>query len=56
MEHYSLLKDKQKEAIAIYLSELPTLVELEIDDSKIVHRALRNYWGQFLPKPKGKVT
>ena len=51
MKQYSLLDTKQKETIAIYLSELPNLLQLELSDSKIVHRALRNHWGQFLKKP-----
>jgi hypothetical protein len=49
VHHYSLLDSAQKTAIARFLAALPNLIELELDDQKIVSRALRNYWGQYLP-------
>ena len=45
---YSALNREQKAAIAHYLHELPTLVELKREDQKVVERALRNYWHEFL--------
>jgi hypothetical protein len=48
MQRYSLLNFEQKAAIAHFLSALPTLFELEADDQKIVERAIRNYWREFL--------
>ncbi len=48
MHRYSLLDHAQKTAIARFLVALPKLVELDFQDQKIVPRALRNYWGQYL--------
>lgn len=48
MQRYSLLDVAQKKAIARFLALLPELVELDHQDQKIVPRALRNYWGQYL--------
>lgn len=45
---YSLLSPEQSMAIANYLQSLPSLIELEGEDRKIVERALRNYWSKFL--------
>ena len=45
---YSLLNHTQKTAIARFLATLPKLVELDFEDHKIVERALRNYWGEYL--------
>ena len=48
MLRYSLLDLAQKKAIARFLTLLPELVELDNEDQKIVPRALRNYWGEYL--------
>ena len=48
MNRYSLLNFKQKVAIARFLVALPKLVQLELDDQKLVERAIRNYWGEYL--------
>jgi hypothetical protein len=48
MHRYSLLNHSQRTAIARFLAALPDLVELSLADQKIVSRALRNYWGQYL--------
>ena len=48
MHRYSLLDATQKAAIARFLSELPKLVELDSESQKVVERALRNYWGEYL--------
>jgi hypothetical protein len=48
MHRYSLLNTAQKPAIAQFLAALPKLVELDSEDQKVVPRALRNYWGQYL--------
>jgi hypothetical protein len=40
--------DAQKRAIARFLLALPRLVKLGHEDEKIVPRALRNYWSQYL--------
>jgi hypothetical protein len=48
MYRYSLLNPEQKTAIARFLEALPKLVELDFQDQKIVPRALRNYWGEYL--------
>ena len=48
VHRYSLLKQAQKTAIARFLAALPKLVELYSEDQKIVQRALRNYWGEYL--------
>jgi hypothetical protein len=48
MYRYSLLNDAQKRAIAGFLVALPKLIPLDFQDHKIVPRALRNYWGQYL--------
>lgn len=52
MVRYSLLNHRQKTAIARFLATLPKLVELDFENHKIVERALRNYWGEYLqPNP-----
>jgi hypothetical protein len=48
MHRYSLLNPSQKAAIARFLQALPDLIKLEFEDQKIIQRALRNYWGQYL--------
>ena len=48
MHRYSLLDSAQKTAIARFVAALPELVELGFQDQKIVPRALRNYWGEYL--------
>ncbi len=48
MHRYSLLNQAQKTAIARFLAALPKLIELDLADQKIVSRALRNYWAQYL--------
>jgi hypothetical protein len=48
MRRYSLLNYAQKTAIARFLEALPKLMELDLSDQKIVSRALRNYWGEYL--------
>lgn len=52
MHRYSLLNAPQKAAIARFLVELPKLVELDSEDQRTVERALRNYWGEYLPSSK----
>jgi len=52
MHRYSLLNHAQKTAVARFLAALPNLVDLDLADQKIVSRALRNYWGEYLqPSP-----
>jgi len=51
MHRYSLLSPVQKGAIARFLAELPKLVELGHEHRKVVERALRNYWGEYLQEP-----
>ncbi len=52
MHRYSLLNHAQKTAVARFLAALPKLVDLDLADQKIVSRALRNYWGEYLqPSP-----
>ncbi len=48
MKQYSLLTRKQREAIAAFLAGLSAEVELDGEDQKVVERALRNYWHEFL--------
>ena len=48
MSRYSLLSVAQKKAIAQFLAALPGLVELDHEGQKIVPRALRNYWAEYL--------
>ena len=48
MHRYSLLNPTQKSSIARFLAALPKLVELDLEGEKIVSRALRNYWGEYL--------
>jgi hypothetical protein len=48
MRRYSLLNSAQKMAIAGFLAALPKLVELDFEHQKIVPRALRNYWDEYL--------
>lgn len=50
VDKYALLNNAQKSAIAAYLVALPQLIDLRPDDNAITQRAVRNFWGQFLPK------
>lgn len=54
MHRYSLLSPAQKTAIAQFLAALPKLVELGFQDQKVVPRALRNYWGEYLQANAGE--
>lgn len=47
---YATFTDAQRTAIATYLTALPDLIDLDIEDSKRVARTLQTYWGQFLPR------
>lgn len=47
---YALLSDAQKQAIAQFLQSVPSFIMLDAEDAKIVHRALRNYWSQYVPQ------
>jgi formate dehydrogenase subunit delta len=49
MDKYSLLTFEHKRAIAMFLDALPEMVLLDVEDRKIVRRALSNYWKSFLP-------
>ena len=40
---------EQRAAIAAYPEALPRLVELDHMDATLVERAVRDYWGRFLP-------
>jgi hypothetical protein len=48
IHRYSLLNAAQKAAIARFLVALPKLVELDSEGQKLVSRALRNYWDEYL--------
>jgi len=48
MHRYSPLNPAQKTAIARFLAALPKLLELDSVDQKVVARALRNYWAEYL--------
>lgn len=48
MERYKQLSAVQKGAIAAFLAGLPSLLTLSAEDQKLVARAVRNYWDQFL--------
>jgi len=54
MVRYSLLNHQQKTAIAQFLEALPKLVELGSEHQKVVPRALRNYWGEYLQSNPAK--
>lgn len=56
LSDYSIFTDEQKSAIASFLNALPKLVQIDIGDSRIVHRALRNYWHQFVPVEDEELT
>jgi hypothetical protein len=46
---YTLLTEEQYQAIALFLKELPNLVELDtFEDKKVVERAFNNYWSKFV--------
>ena len=46
---YTLLTKQQYQAIALFLKELPNLVELDtFEDRKVVDRAFKNYWSKFV--------
>lgn len=45
---YQLLNERQRVALALFLTHLPNLVALGYEDATCVSRALRNYWTQFL--------
>ena len=47
MERYSLLNHAQKQAIAMFLQSIPHLLPLDHEDTQIIPRALRSYWGQY---------
>jgi len=48
MPRFDLLTYEQKQAVAVFLDALPSLVPLDGEDGTIVERAMR-YWRQFLP-------
>jgi hypothetical protein len=56
LNRYSLLNPAQKTPIARFLAALAKLVELGFQDQKIVPRALRNYWGEYLQNKGDGIT
>lgn len=48
LNQYSLLNQEQRSAIASFLSCLPATVPLDLEDQRIVERAIRNYWHEYL--------
>ena len=44
---YTYLTDDQHQAVACFVEALPRLAALTTEDSKLVSRALRIYWGRF---------
>lgn len=50
LARYEVLDIPQRQAIALFLHNLPQIVQLEASDQKIVERALRNYWKNYLPQ------
>lgn len=52
-ERYAMLDGwtpDQRSAIAAYVEALPRLIELDYDEPTLVERAIRDYWGRFLPR------
>lgn len=45
---YSELTEIQRKAIAKYMRELPTLVDLWGEDKTVVERSYRNFWSKYL--------
>jgi hypothetical protein len=48
MDKYSLLNLQQRSAIAFFLEQLPSSVAIDPEDKKIIERAIRGYWHQYL--------
>jgi hypothetical protein len=46
-----LLNDEQRSAIAVFLSEIQHLPQLDSSDQIMISDALEQYWSQFLPNP-----
>ncbi len=44
-----LLSFEQKRSVALFLSALPELVNLDNEDETVVREALRKYWIRYLP-------
>lgn len=49
LARYEILDTPQRQAIALFLQNLPQIVELDTSDQRIIERALRNYWKNHLP-------
>lgn len=45
---FELLTPQQRRAIAIYVRELPELVELHYEDAHMIQRAFRDVWSAYL--------
>ena len=48
MMHYSLLDAQQRSAVAQFLSSLPQLVDLSPEEQRMIERAIRNFWHEYL--------
>ena len=48
MNRYSELSREQKHAVALFVSSLPNLIELDREDRIIMERALEKYWREYL--------
>ncbi|HEX8833098.1 MAG TPA: DUF6714 family protein [Abditibacteriaceae bacterium] len=48
MRRYSLLNVQQRSAIAHFLQAFPNIVVLDYEDTKVVERAMRNFWHQYV--------
>ena len=48
LKRYEILNLSQRQAIALFLQNLPQLVQLDISEQKVIERALRNYWQNYL--------
>jgi len=48
MDRYSELNNKQKQAIALFIESLPSLVGLDREDRVMMERAQEKYWREYL--------
>jgi hypothetical protein len=46
---FDAFSEEQRLVIAAYVEALPGLVHLDRGDAVLIERAIRDYWGGFLP-------
>src|ERR1700723_1408868 len=52
-KRFERLNEAQRRAVAVFLIELPRLVELDVEDTKVAARSIEAFWSRYAPGASG---